>query len=322
MNSPSLPTFEDVRLAAARLDGVANRTPCVTSRSLDAACGCRVVLKCENFQRGGAFKFRGAYNLLAQLDAPQRERGVVAFSSGNHAQGVALAAQLLGIPATIVMPRDAPAVKLAATREYGAEILLYDREASNRESLAQDLCAERGAALVPPFEDARIVAGAGTAALELVEESGPLDAIVVPVGGGGLMGGTAIAARGMDSRIAVYGVEPGAGDDMRRSLARGEIVAIAVPQTIADGLRTTAPGPITFALAREHARAVVTVSDDELRAAVRFAFERLKMVVEPSVAAPIAALMFRKIPELIGMRAGVVVSGGNVDAALFSEMIS
>ena len=220
------------------------------------------------------------------------------------------------------MPRDAPAVKLAATREYGAEILLYDREAANRESLARELCAERGAALVPPFEDARIVAGAGTAALELVEESGPLDAIVVPVGGGGLMGGTALAARGMDPHIAVYGVEPDAGDDMQRSLARGEVVAIAVPQTIADGLRTTAPGPITFALAREHARAVVTVSDEELREAVRFAFERLKMVVEPSGAAPIAALMFRKIPDLLGKRAGVVVSGGNVDAALFSEMIS
>jgi threonine dehydratase len=322
VESPALPTFEDVRLAAARLDGVAKRTPCVTSRALDAICGCRAILKCENFQRGGAFKFRGAYNLLAQLEPDRRKRGVVAFSSGNHAQGVALAARLLGIPATIVMPRDAPEVKLAATRDYGADVVLYDREAVNRESLAEELCAERGATLVPPIEDARIVAGAGTAALELLEESGPLDAIVVPVGGGGLMGGTALAAHGIDPKMAVYGVEPEAGDDVRRSLARGEIVTIPVPATIADGLRTTAPGRVTFALAREHARAIVTVSDDELRAGVRFAFERLKMVVEPSGAAAIAALMFRKIPDLLGKRAGAVISGGNVDAAHFSSMIA
>ncbi len=316
------PNFDDVRAAAARLDGVAKRTPCVTSRALDALCDCRAVLKCENFQRGGAFKFRGAYNLLAQIDAERRLRGVVAFSSGNHAQGVALAARLLDIPATIVMPRDAPAVKLRATREYGAEVVLYDREAADRESLAERICAERGATLVPPFEDARIVAGAGTAALELLGEAGQLDAIVVPVGGGGLMGGTAIAAQGIHPRIAIYGVEPEAGDDMRRSLARGAIVTIAVPDTIADGLRTTSPGPLTFTIARERVSEVVTVSDDELRAAVRFAFERLKIVVEPSGAAAVAALMFRKIPDLRGRRAGAIISGGNVDAVRFSEMIA
>ncbi len=313
--------FADVRAAAQRLNGVAHRTPVVRSRTLDLRCGARLFVKCENLQRMGAFKFRGAYNFLESLSPGERMRGVVAFSSGNHAQGVALAARLLGVPATIVMPTDAPAVKLAATREYGAEIVHYERERSHREEIAQAVADERGATLVPPFDDPHIVAGAGTAALELLEEAGDLDAIVVPVGGGGLMGGTAIAAHGIDRDIALYGVEPKAGDDFAQSLARGERVTIPVPQTIADGLQTTAPGELTFAIAREHVRAVVSVSDDELCAAMRFAFERMKLVIEPSGAAALAALLHHRIPELAGKRVGAIVSGGNIDPARYAELI-
>ena len=269
----------------------------------------------------GAFKFRGAYNFLAQLSPEALARGVVAFSSGNHAQGVALAARLFGVSATIVMPTDAPAVKLAATREYGAEIVFYERETSHREEIAGGVAQERGATLVPPFDDPRIVAGAGTAAAELLEDTGSLDAIVVPVGGGGLMSGTAIAAHGVDSSIAIYGVEPKNGDDFAQSLARGERVTIAVPKTIADGLQTTAPGEVTFAIARRHVRAVVTVSDDELRDAMRFAFERMKLVIEPSGAAALAALLNGRIEGLGGKRVGVVISGGNIDAARYAALI-
>jgi threo-3-hydroxy-L-aspartate ammonia-lyase len=270
----------------------------------------------------GAFKFRGAYNFLSTLSPQARDAGVVAFSSGNHAQGVALAARLLGVHATIVMPSDAPEVKLAATREYGAEIVLYDRERSHREEIAGAIAAERGATVVPPFDDPRIVAGAGTAALELLEEAGPLDAIVVPVGGGGLMGGTAIAAHGVDPSVEIYGVEPAAGDDFAQSMASGERVKIAVPKTIADGLQTTSPGELTFAIAREHVRAVVTVGDDELSDAVAFAFERMKLVVEPSGAAAIAALLAARIPGAAGKRVGVIVSGGNADPARFAAIVS
>jgi threo-3-hydroxy-L-aspartate ammonia-lyase len=269
----------------------------------------------------GAFKFRGAYNFLSSLSPQQRRRGVVAFSSGNHAQGVALAARLLGIPATIVMPFDAPAVKLTATREYGAEIVHYERERSHREEIAQGIAAQRGATVVPPFDDARIVAGAGTAALELVEDAAILDAIVVPVGGGGLIGGTAIAAHGLNAATAIYGVEPQTGDDFARSLARGERISIPVPRTIADGLQTTSPGELTFAIAREHVRAVVTVGDDELCAAMRFAFERMKLVIEPSGAAAIAALLYGRIPGVAGKRVGVIVSGGNIDPARYAQLL-
>jgi threo-3-hydroxy-L-aspartate ammonia-lyase len=304
--------YAEVLAAAQRLRGVAHRTPVVASRTLDSRCGAAILLKCENFQRMGAFKFRGAYNFLSSLNASERQAGVVAFSSGNHAQGVALAARLLGISATIVMPSDAPRVKLEATREYGAEVVLYERERSHREEIAASIAAERGATVVPPFDDARIIAGAGTAALELLEDGDAVDAIVVPVGGGGLMGGTALAAHGTDPAIEIYGVEPAAGDDFAQSLARGERVTISVPRTIADGLQTTSPGMLTFAIAREHTRAIVTVSDDELREAMRFVFERLKLVVEPSAAAPIAALLHRRITGLEGKRVGAIVSGGNV----------
>jgi threonine dehydratase len=319
---PAAPVvFADVRAAAQRLNGVAHRTPVVRSRTLDLRCGARLFVKCENLQRMGAFKFRGAYNFLESLSPSERMRGVVAFSSGNHAQGVALAARLLGIPATIVMPTDAPGVKLAATREYGAEVVHYERERSHREEIAQAVADERGATLVPPFDDPRIVAGAGTAALELLEEGGDLDAIVVPVGGGGLMGGTAIAAHGIDPDIVLYGVEPSVGDDFAQSLARGERVTIPVPKTIADGLQTTAPGELTFAIAREHVRAVVSVSDDELCDAMRFAFERMKLVIEPSGAAALAALLHQRIPELSGKRVGAIVSGGNIDPARYAKLI-
>jgi threonine dehydratase len=315
-------TYADVRAAAQRLHGVAHRTPVVTSRTLSERCDASVFVKCENLQRMGAFKFRGAYNFVASLSADERAAGVVAFSSGNHAQGVALAARLLGMPATIVMPSDAPAVKLAATREYGAEIVLYERERSHREEIARAIAAERGATLVPPFDDPRIVAGAGTAALELLEDAGALDAIVVPVGGGGLMSGTAIAAHGIDPSIAIYGVEPQAGDDFAQSLQRGMRVTVAVPKTIADGLQTTSPGDLTFAIANEHVAAVLAVSDDELRDAMRFAFERMKTVIEPSGAAAIAALLQHRIPALRGQRVGAIVSGGNIDAKRYAELIA
>ena len=311
----------EIRAAARLLEGIAHRTPVVTSRTLDERCGARVYVKCENLQRMGAFKFRGAYNFLSSLTAEERERGVVAYSSGNHAQGVALAARLLGIPATILMPFDAPKVKLEATREYGAEVVQYERATSHREEIAKSMAAERGATLVPPFDDPRIVAGAGTATLELLEDVPDLEAIVVPVGGGGLLSGTALAAHGVNSEIAIYGVEPQAGDDVAQSLARGERVTIPVPKTIADGLQTTAPSELTFAIARDHARAVVTVSDEALRDAMRFAFERMKLVIEPSGAAPLAALLQKRIAEIAGKRVGAIVSGGNIDGRRFAELL-
>lgn len=322
MRTTARVTIDDVRAAAQRLGGVAHRTPVLHSRSLDEACGARIFLKCENLQRMGAFKFRGAYNFLASLSPEERKRGVVAFSSGNHAQGVALAAQLFGIPATIVMPTDAPAVKLAATRGYGAEVVHYERERSHREEIAQALARERNATLVPPFDDERIVAGAGTVALELVDEVADLDAIVVPLGGGGLLSGTAIAAHAADPAIAVYGVEPEAGDDFVRSLNEGQRVTIPVPKTIADGLQTTAPGHITFEIVRERARAVVTVSDAELLETMRFLFERMKIVAEPSGAAALAALLVRRIPGLANKRVGAVISGGNIDPGRYAALLT
>ena len=314
---------QDVRAAAARLHGVAHRTPVVHSRTLDELTGARLFLKCENLQRMGAFKFRGAYNRIVQFDAAQRRGGVVAFSSGNHAQGVALACKLLGVPAAIVMPSDAPRSKVDATKGYGAEVIFYDRHRSHRAEIAAALCEERGAVLVPPFDDPHIIAGAGTAALELLDEAGDLEAIVTPVGGGGLLSGCSIAAHDADARIAMYGVEPEAGNDVQRSLAAGEIVQTEVPRTIADGLQTQAPGALTFAIMREHVRAIATVTDDQLTQAMRFAFERMKLVIEPSGAAALAAVMFGAL-DLRGKRAGVIVSGGNIDAdrfnALFQEL--
>jgi threonine dehydratase len=307
--------------AAARLRGVAHRTPVVTSRTLDARVGARVFLKCENLQRMGAFKFRGAYNRIAQLDAAERARGVVAFSSGNHAQGVALAAQLLGVPATIVMPEDAPASKLAATREYGAEVILYDRNTMNRGAIAERLAAERGAVLVPPYDDTAIVAGQGTVALELLEDVPDLDVLLVCTGGGGLLAGSALAATALRPGIAVFGVEPAAGDDFAQSFARGERVEIPVPDTIADGQRTTSPGELTFPIVKRLCAGIVTAREEDLCEAMRFAFERLKLVVEPSGACALAALLAGTV-GVAGSRVGVILSGGNVDAERYAEFIA
>jgi threonine dehydratase len=313
--------FDDVLAAAERLRGVAHRTPVVTSHTLDARTGASAFLKCENLQRMGAFKFRGAYNRIAQLSPMQRLRGVVAFSSGNHAQGVALAAQLLGVSATIVMPRDAPAAKVAATREYGATIVEYERHTMDRASIAAQIAEERGAILIPPYDDPAIIAGQGTAALELFEDVAELDVLLVPTGGGGLLAGCALAASAMRPGIAIYGVEPKAGDDFAQSFARGERVEIPVPKTIADGQQTTSPGVLTFPIVKRLCAGFLTVSDDELRATMRFAFERLKLVFEPSGASALAALLHRKL-DARAWRVGVIISGGNVDAARYAKILA
>jgi threonine dehydratase len=312
----------DVEAAARRLAGVAHRTPVLTSRTLDERVGAEVFLKAEPLQRSGAFKFRGAYNRLAQLDDAQRSAGVVAFSSGNHAGAVALAASLLGIPATILMPEDAPAAKLAATRGYGAEVVLFDRYTHDREALGRALETERGLTLVPPFDDERIMAGQGTAALELVEDAPELDLLVAPVGGGGLISGCAIVAKAQPKPMRVVGVEPEAGDDVRRSLAAGERIAIDVPVTIADGQQTTSPGALTFEVMRNTVDEVVLVSDDELLDAMRFCFDRLKLVTEPSGVCGIAALLAGRIDDIAGQRVGVIVSGGNVGLDRFVQLLS
>jgi threonine dehydratase len=314
-------SFDDVVAAAARLDGVAHRTPVITSRTLDELTGARVFCKAENLQRMGAFKFRGAYNRLAQLDPFARLHGVVAFSSGNHAQGVALAARLLDVHATIVMPSDAPVAKLAATRGYGAEVVLYERATMDRDAIARTIADEREARLVPPFDDPAIIAGAGTTALELIDVSGPLDVLVVCTGGGGLLSGCALAATALAPGIAVYGVEPETGDDWVRSLAAGTRVTIPVPPTICDGMQTQAPGALTFPIVQALCAGVVTVSDDEVRDAMRFAFARLKLVIEPSGAAALAAVLTGKI-AVRGKRVGVTISGGNVDASTFARLIA
>lgn len=316
----SLPvTFDDVRAAAERLRGVANRTPVLTSRTFNTLTGRQVFFKCENFQRGGAFKFRGAYNRLCQLSADEKKRGVVAFSSGNHAQGVALAAKLLNIPATIVMPNDAPPVKLAATRAYGAEVIVYDRLRESREAIAKKLADERGVTLVPPFNDVHVIAGAGTAALELLEDVPDLDALVTPIGGGGLIGGTAIAAKGMQSTIKIFGVEAEGADDAKQSMQRGEIVHIDPPNTIADGIRTQSIGTLTFAIMRELLSDIVIVSDAEILTALEFVIPRMKIVAEPTGAVPVAAVMQNKIPGAL-KRIGVIISGGNISREVLTAL--
>ncbi len=317
----SLPvTFADVRAAAERLRGVANRTPVMTSRTFNARVGRDVFFKCENFQRAGAFKFRGAYNRLSQLSDAEKQRGVVAFSSGNHAQGVALAAKLLNIPAAIVMPDDAPPVKLAATRGYGAEVIVYDRFKGSREEIATRLSKERGLTLVPPFNDPHIIAGQGTAALELLEDVPDLDALVTPVGGGGLISGCAIAAKNLRPQIAVYGVEAEGADDARQSLRENRIISIPPPTTIADGIRTQSVGALTFAIMRQLLSDIVLVSDDEIIDALRFVLPRMKLVVEPTGAVPIAAVMQNRIPASM-KRVGIIVSGGNIGMDLLKSIV-
>jgi threo-3-hydroxy-L-aspartate ammonia-lyase len=311
----------DVEAAARRLEGIAHRTPVFTSRTLDERTGARVHVKAECFQRGGAFKFRGAYNKISSLDEDALRRGVLAYSSGNHAQAVALAAALLGSHATIVMPEDAPAAKLDATRGYGAEIVPYDRWRESREEIGARLAGERGLELVRPYDDPLVMAGQGTAALELLEKVAELDLLLVPVSGGGLLAGCSTVAKALRPGIHVVGVEPEAGDDTRRSLAAGERVRIEVPRTIADGLQATEPGELTFEVNRRRVDEVVTVSDDEIVAAMTFLYDRLKLVAEPSGAVGIAALLAGKV-DAGGRAAGVVLSGGNVGAARFAELVS
>jgi threonine dehydratase len=313
--------LDDVRAAAARLDGVAHRTPVITSRTLDERTGATVRLKPENLQRVGAFKFRGAYNAVASLAPDERARGVVTASSGNHAQALALAAALHGVPATILMPEDAPPSKAAATEGYGARIVRFDRYADDREALMAAWRDRDGFVVVHPYDDERIMAGQGTAALELIEDGGELDLLLVPVGGGGLIAGCSTAATGLCPSCAVIGVEPAVGDDTRRSLAAGERVRVPVGRTIADGQQIDIPGARTFPVVRERVSAVETVSDAEIVDAMRFAFERLKLVLEPSGASALAALLAGRV-EAAGRRVGVVLSGGNVDVARFRALTS
>jgi len=314
------PTYDDVAAAAARVDGHAHRTPVLTSRTLDAASGAQFFFKCENFQRMGAFKFRGAFNALSCFTEAQRRAGVVAFSSGNHAQAVALSGQLLGIPATILMPQDAPAMKVAATRGYGAEVVLYDRYTQDREALSRELAEQRGLTLIPPYDHPHIIAGQGTAAKELIEETGPLDALFVCLGGGGLLAGSALAARALSPQCKVYGVEPEAGNDGQQSFRSGTIVHIDTPRTIADGAQTQHLGQHTFAIIRSHVDDVLTATDAELVEAMRYFAERMKIVVEPTGCLGFAAAR-RVAPQLAGQRIGVIVSGGNVDLKRFNELL-
>ena len=313
--------FEDVEGAARRIEGLAHRTPVLTSRTLDEATGAQVFLKAENLQRIGAFKFRGAYNAVASLSGEERAAGVATASSGNHAQALALAAALHGATATILMPEDAPANKLAATRGYGAEVIPFDRYASDREELLAALVEERGAIPVHPYDDPRVMAGQGTVAKELIEQAGPLDVLLVCVGGGGLLSGCATATAALSPDTRIVGVEPEAGDDFARSLAAGERVRIEVPRTIADGQQLPIPGELTFPVIKELVHEVVTVSDAEIVDAMRLLFERAKTVAEPSGASAFAALLAGKVGAA-GARVGVTISGGNVTAARFAELVA
>jgi threonine dehydratase len=312
-------SLDDVRAAAARIDGVAHRTPVLTSGHLDEATGARVFLKAENLQRTGAFKFRGAANAIACLSSEERARGVATASSGNHAAALALAARLEGVRATILMPADSPPNKLAATRGHGAEVIAFDRYAEDREALLAALVQERGLVPVHAYDDERVMAGQGTAALELLEQAGPLDLLLVCVGGGGLIAGCATVARALQPDLRVVGVEPEAGDDVLRSLRAGERVRIPVPRTIADGQQLPMPGAITFPVIRDRVDDVVLASDGEIVSAMRVLFERVKTVAEPSGACALAALLAGRV-EAVGLRVGVTISGGNVSASRFSEL--
>ena len=325
MNDASVPvgvTYADIEAAARRLEGVAHRTPVATSRQFDALAGCRAFFKCENLQRMGAFKFRGAYNALAALGPEERRRGVVAFSSGKHAQAVALAGRLLGIPATIVMPADAPAVKVAATRGYGAEVVFYDRAAGeSREAVAERVSREKGATLIPPFDHPHVIAGQGTAAKELFEDVGELDFLFVCTGGAGLLSGCAIAASRLSPKCRVIGVEPAAGDDAARSLRTRTLQRVENPVTIADGARTQSLGAITFPLVLRHVHDIITVTDEQIVEAMRFLWERMKLVVEPTGALATAGVLSGAV-DVRDARVGIILSGGNVDlkaaASLFA----
>jgi threonine dehydratase len=319
-------TFADIEAAAARLKGHAHVTPVMCSRTADERTGAQLFFKCENFQRMGAFKFRGACNALAQFTPEQRQGGVIAFSSGNHAQAIALSARLLGMPSVIVMPKDSPRAKLAATRGYqegqrGSEVVLFDRYTEDREAIGRRLAAERGMTLIPPYDHPHVMAGQGTAALELLRETGPLDKLLVCVGGGGLISGCAVAAHALSPGIEVIGVEPEAGNDTQQSLARGEIVHIDTPRTIADGAQTQHSGQLTFPVIQRHVSRIVTVSDEQLVRTMRFFAERMKMVVEPTGCLGGAALL-EGVVSAPGQRVGVIVSGGNVDITAYAGFLA
>ena len=312
-------TYDDVAAAADRLAGKAHRTPVATSRTLDERLGAHVFLKCENLQRMGAFKFRGAYNAIAQIPEADRARGVVAYSSGNHAQAVALASRLLGTTATIVMPKDAPAAKLRATEGYGARVVRYDPVTESREAIAAAIHAESNATLIPPFDHPHVIAGQGTAARELIEDAGPLDLLLVPCGGGGLLSGSALSARRLSSGCRVIGIEPEAGDDATRSFRTGTLQTVKNPRTIADGTRTPSLGAITFPMIRGLVDEMTTVSDAQIIGGMRFLWERMKLVVEPTGAMGLAAIISGCVPFASGARIGVILSGGNVDLAQAAE---
>jgi threo-3-hydroxy-L-aspartate ammonia-lyase len=320
-DAPPLPTPDDVHAAAAVLRGVANRTPVVTSRTLDGSAGARVFVKGECWQRTGAFKFRGAYNALSRLPDAERRRGVVTYSSGNHAQALALAGRLLGVAVTVVMPENAPASKRDATRGYGAEVVAYDPRTAVREAIAEEIRRTRGLALIPPYDHADVIAGQGTAALELLEEAGPLDVLLAPCGGGGLLSGTALAAFGAGGTCHVVGVEPEVADDATRSFRTGTLHTVHNPPTVADGLRTPSLGRLTFPLVRAHVHEMRTVTEAQIVDAMRFLWTRMKVLAEPSGAVALAGLLADPAP-FRGARVGVLVSGGNVDVAVACALLA
>ncbi|GAA4343256.1 threo-3-hydroxy-L-aspartate ammonia-lyase [Variovorax defluvii] len=321
MSTPILPTYDDVIAAAQRLEGHAHRTPVLRSRTADEELGAQVFFKCENLQRMGAFKFRGAFNALSKFDARQRQGGVVAFSSGNHAQAIALAARILGMPATIVMPHDAPAAKVAATKGYGGRVVIYDRYKDDREQIGRELAHKHGMTLIPPYDHPDVMAGQGTAAKELFEEVGPLDALFVPLGGGGLLSGTALSTHALSPQCKLYGVEPEAGNDGQQSFRSGQIVHIDTPQTIADGAQTQHLGQYTFGVIRRDVNDVLTATDAQLIEAMRFFASRMKLVVEPTGCLGFAAARAMKA-QLAGLRVGVLISGGNVDLERLGTLLA
>lgn len=321
MNDTALLTYSDIEQAAARLEGAAHRTPVLTSSTANAKTGAELFFKCENYQRMGAFKFRGAFNAIARFTDAQRAAGVLTFSSGNHAQAIALSARLAGIRATIIMPQDAPALKVQATKEYGGEVLFYDRYTENREEIASRLANERGMTLIPPYDHPDVICGQGTAAKELFEDVGPLDVLLVPLGGGGLLAGCALAASGLSPECKVIGVEPEAGNDGQQSLKRGEIVHIGVPKTIADGAMVTHVGQHNFEVIRRRVDDIVTVTDAQLVETMKFFAERMKMVVEPTGCLGAAAALCGVVP-VAGKRVGILISGGNVDLSRFAELVA
>lgn len=315
-----LPTYDDVVDAAGRINGHAHKTPVMTSRTIDREIGAEFFFKCENLQRMGAFKFRGAFNALSRFDERQRRAGVVTYSSGNHAQAIALSASLLGIPATIIMPTDAPAAKMAATRGYGGNVVLYDRYTEDRERIGRELAEKNGLTLIPPYDHPDVIAGQGTAAKELFEDTGGLDFLFVSLGGGGLLSGSALSARALSPRCTLYGVEPEAGNDGQRSFRSGSIVHIETPKTIADGAQTQHLGAYPFEIIRRDVNDILTVSDAQLVESMRFFAERMKLVVEPTGCLGLAAARAMK-SEIQGRRVGVIISGGNVDIAHFCALL-